>query len=66
MADARFDVDWSHTSAVLAMLANCNLDPKKRSRPYIPADFHPSHRRPAAKPTEKAADLKILKTLFVE
>jgi hypothetical protein len=44
MAEARVDAEWNHTSAVLAMLANVNRDPKKHG-PYHPEDFHPSKRR---------------------
>ena len=44
MAEACVDADWNHTSAVLAMLANVNRDPKKHG-PYRPEDFHPLKRR---------------------
>ena len=44
MAEARVDAEWNHTSAVLAMLANVNRDPKKRG-PYHPEEFHPLKRR---------------------
>jgi len=43
MAEARVDAEWNHTSAVLAMLANVNRDPKKQSL-YHPEDFHPLKR----------------------
>ena len=32
---------WSHTSAVLALIANVNRDAKKRPRPFQPSDFDP-------------------------
>jgi len=44
MAEARVDAEWNHTSAILAMLANVNRDPKKHG-PYRPEDFHPLNRR---------------------
>ena len=44
MAEARVDAEWNHTSAILAMLANVNRDPKKHG-PYRPEDFHPLKRR---------------------
>ena len=44
MAEGRVDSEWNHTSAVLAMLANVNRDPKKHG-PYRPEDFHPLKRR---------------------
>ena len=31
---------WRHTSAVMALIANVNRDPKK-GRPLAPADFDP-------------------------
>ena len=40
MAEARSRDNWAHTSAVLALIANVNRDPKK-SRPFKPADFDP-------------------------
>lgn len=40
MAEARGRDNWAYTSAVLALVANVNLDPKK-TRAYRPADFDP-------------------------
>ena len=40
MAEARGRDRWAHTSAILALVANVNRDPKK-TRPYKPADFDP-------------------------
>jgi hypothetical protein len=40
MAQAASRQRWAHTSAVLALLANVNRDPKK-ARPFKPADFDP-------------------------
>lgn len=40
MAEGRSRAAWGHTSAVLAMLANCHRDPKK-TRPYRAAQFNP-------------------------
>ena len=40
MAEARARAAWARTSAVLALIANVNRDPKKR-RPFTPADFDP-------------------------
>lgn len=66
MAEARVDAEWNHTSAVLAMLANINRDPKKHGF-YRPEDFHPLKRPP------KAAGIRItreniglLKKVFFE
>lgn len=40
MARARIDAEWNHTSAILAMLANVNRDPKRHG-PFSPSHFHP-------------------------
>ena len=40
MAEARGRDNWSHTSAILTLIANVNRDPKKR-RAYKPSDFDP-------------------------
>ncbi len=40
MAEAKAKDNWSHTSALLAMTANVNRDPKK-SRTFKLADFNP-------------------------
>jgi len=41
MADARLRADWSRTSNLLALIANCHRDQKRRPRPFTPADFSP-------------------------
>jgi len=44
MAEARGRDDWAHTSAILALIANVNRDPKK-TRPFKPSDFDPYARQ---------------------
>ena len=39
MADFRNREDWERTANVMALIANCNRDPKKRPSPYSPAEF---------------------------
>jgi hypothetical protein len=41
MADGRKREMWDHTSALLAMTAEINRDPKKRRKPFLPSDFNP-------------------------
>lgn len=41
MAEGRSRAAWSHTSAVMALLANCNRDARRRPRPYTAEDFFP-------------------------
>jgi len=40
MAEGCNRAQWRHTSAVMALIANVNRDPKK-GRPFEPADFDP-------------------------
>ncbi len=40
MAEAKSKDSWSHTSSILALIANVNRDPKK-SRTFKPDDFNP-------------------------
>ena len=39
MADFRNREEWARTANLMALLANCNRDPKKRPAAYSPADF---------------------------
>lgn len=41
MASRGIEYDWNHTASLLAIIAEANRDPKKRSRPYRPEEFHP-------------------------
>jgi hypothetical protein len=43
MAEGKQRNDWSHTSVILALVANCNRDPKKRA--FTPDDFNPFGRK---------------------
>jgi hypothetical protein len=66
MSESRSKENWSHTSALLALLANAHRDPKK-SKQYSPADFNPHHTPPKpAAPIFTTSDLSILKTIFVD
>ena len=61
MATARRRDAWERTAWVLAMIANCNRDPKKKATPYTPDDFNPmAARTKAAEPTVSVADLKTM------
>lgn len=41
MADGKERGAWSMTSAVMALIANCNRDPKAHPRPFSPDEFSP-------------------------
>ena len=63
MVEARRRESWSHTSAVMALVANVNRDPKK-TRTFKPSDFDPTAR--AGKAPARTKDLRILKRVFVD
>lgn len=71
MADATARQRWSHTSAVMALLANVHRDPKKKPSPYKPDDFHPLPRKaPRSRKSErvevdKQEGFRVLKQVFV-
>lgn len=45
MVEGRGANAWNHTAALMATIANCHRDPKRRAKPYQPSDFHPHARR---------------------
>ena len=65
MADARSHQQWSHTAALLALIANCHRD-AKRHRPYTPEDFLPRTNTRERSSAPPITDLSILKTIFVD
>jgi hypothetical protein len=58
---------WVHTGHVLAMLANCHRNPKRR-RPFDVADFLPPDLRAGVRRSAglrlTAGNLRMLKPLF--
>jgi len=50
MVDGRVKERWSHTSALLTLIANCNRDTTKRPTPFTLADFNP-YAEPQDEPT---------------
>ena len=63
MAEGRARERWTHTSWLLAMMANVNRDPK-RSRVFHPDDFNPyARRRPRGIPIT-AGNIGLLKALL--
>ncbi|MCY2927782.1 MAG: hypothetical protein NT031_20555 [Planctomycetota bacterium] len=47
MGDFRNRQEWSRTANIMALIANCNRDPKKRPAPYTPGDFGPYAKTPS-------------------
>ena len=64
MAEGRGREMWGHTSTVLAMMANCNRDPKK-SRVFSPSDFYPYAARRRRGIPITAANIDVLRRIFV-
>ncbi|MCK4603005.1 MAG: hypothetical protein KAU28_11095 [Phycisphaerae bacterium] len=64
MAEAKARDEWNHTSAVLAMLANVNRDPKK-GRGFRPDDFNPYAAKRKTGIAIRADNIGILKQAFV-
>ena len=59
MAEGRSRQAWEHTSTLLAMLANVNRNPKKRSKPFSPAEFNPFPQRGRRKaPKRRMRDVR--------
>ena len=65
MAEGRRKDAWSHTSALLALIANAHRDPKK-SKPFEPDDFSPFASRKRCEPKLVTKDLTVLKAVFVD
>ncbi len=61
MADGRQRSEWSRVSALMALIANTQRDPKK-TRAFRPSDFDPFAR---ARPMPKAG-IRVLKTVFID
>ncbi len=64
MAEARAKENWTHTSSVLAMIANVNRDPKK-SRAFRPDDFNPYAAKRTSAIAIKAENIGIVKKAFL-
>jgi hypothetical protein len=39
--ELRIKCEWNQTASLMALIANCHRDPKKRSDPFTPTDFNP-------------------------
>lgn len=61
MADSKRRDAWSHTAATLSLIANVHRNPKKRSKTYTPAEFHPF-----VETRNTKVGVGVLKDLFVK
>lgn len=50
MTRARQRDQWDHTASLMALIATCHRDSKKRRRPYKPQEFHPDYHTKIKKP----------------
>jgi hypothetical protein len=64
MAEARCRERWEHTSVLLALIANCHRDPRRKPTPYKPADFNPYQSR--QEPLVQTVPIEVLKQVFVD
>lgn len=62
MATGHDKARWRHTSAVLALLANCHRDPKS-GRTFEPHDFDP-HAGKASKMGRPRGGIELLKVFL--
>ena len=65
MAEARGRDAWGRMSSLMALVANVNRDPR-RSRPFRPRDFNPYERRRSEGIPITAANIDLLKQVFVK
>ena len=65
MAEAKGRESWAHTSALMALIANVNRDPKK-TRPFKPADFDPHTVKDKRDKAIELTDMATLKDAFVK
>jgi hypothetical protein len=63
MAEGRIRENWNHTAQLMALTANINRDPKRKPKPYSPADFHPMEN--ARQSRVIPADITVLRDIFV-
>lgn len=64
MAEGSSREKWNHTSALLAMQANCH---RGKGRKLRPGDFHPHQHRRKKQPTPKSEEgFQLLKRVFVD
>ena len=59
MVEGRTRARWDHTASIMAIVAEVNRNPKKRSRPYRPADFHPYAKPDPGGPTDGKVKMKM-------
>lgn len=63
MAEGRGRQSWAHTSALLALIANVNRDPKK-TRPFKPSDFDPYSAKDKRDLGVEVKDMAVLRDAF--
>ncbi len=60
--------NWNLVASMMSLTANCHRDPKQRSRPYEPDEFHPyaaPRRRGGMKESVQAVTAIAKKNQFV-
>ncbi len=64
MAHGKGKDTWSHTSALMALIANVNRDPKK-TRVFKPTDFDPYADKRQGRIVIDKNNISLLKSYFV-
>lgn len=67
MSEGHRQDTWSRAASLMALLANCHRDAKRRREPYLPTDFLPAdvQPRPKQESTEAKIPLSALRDIFV-
>lgn len=64
MLDGHSEASWAHTASIMALIANVNRDPKRRSTPFTANDFNPYAKR--VEPQRIKVKFSALKSIFVD
>ncbi|OHB56828.1 MAG: hypothetical protein A2Y07_06870 [Planctomycetes bacterium GWF2_50_10] len=64
MAQGRGRDAWSRTSALMALIANVNRDPKK-TRAFKPSDFDPYADKKQGRIVVNKENISVLRNLFI-
>jgi hypothetical protein len=65
MAEAKLRIEFARHGELAAPLWNQIRDPKRRTKPFLPQDFNPYHRK-ADEPVPLKVPLKMLRKVFVK
>jgi hypothetical protein len=64
MAEERTKMEWEIASTQMAVLANCNRDPKKHATPFKPNEFNPLKRKKEEVIRDTKEGFRMMKALW--